>query len=160
MHPILADPTKNNRTPTSPGIRSKRLETKKGFEIGEKYDAVLIGTYISLRPRYYVQTGKQADILTDWGLLTFAFAPLHAPFDAHQFYYHASFLSRKQYSSIHHARNPEYIKRVNRLYQAGVLQKAEVWSKPNGLIVWKDIILFVADGIELERCKKQFEREN
>ena len=45
------------------------------------------------------------------------------------------------------------------LYKAGILDKARAWPHENGLIVWKDVILFVTDAKLLEEYKKQLARE-
>ncbi len=132
-----------------------RLEIQKDFDPSRKYDVVQVGHPISIRPRFY--TGQKGKHIGDAkSILYFSYDTDWVPFRACAFYYPTRF-HRKSFTAYYG--NKEYESRLKLLYQAGVLQKAEVWPKPNGLIVWKDIILFVIDGKELERYKKQFERE-
>ncbi len=87
-----------------------------------------------------------------------SFDPNFNVFSVPAFYYPTRF-RRRELSSYFYGQRRDYTAQLGRLYQAGVLQKSDVWSKPNGLIVWKDIIPFVTDKRELEQHKRQFERE-
>ncbi len=129
-----------------------RLEVQKDFDPAKKYDVVQIGTSISMRPRYFAHRDR---VLKSY-ILNCSYDPDFSVFCAHDFYYPTPF-RRKGFSSG--SPQPDYVSRLRDLYEAGVLQKAEVWPKANGLIVWKDTILFVTDGRELDNYRRKFERE-
>ncbi len=136
-----------------------RLEIRKDFRLGRKYDIIEIGDHssISLRRRYYTGVNKGFRDGAQY-ILNNSYDDNYRIFIPYEVYYPVQFLSGRKYPFAMR-KKPEYVAALKRLYQAGVLQKAEAWPKPNGLIVWKDTILFVTDGKELEMYKKQFERE-
>lgn len=131
-----------------------RLEIQKGFDPAKKFDIVEVGRTISMRPRYYVG-GHHAHTTH---LLDHSYDPNFSVFAAQEFFYPAPF-RKGCFSSYMGQKRKGYEARLKRLYEAGVLQRAEVWPKPNGLMVWKDIILFVTDGVELNNYREKFERE-
>ncbi len=133
-----------------------RLEIQKDFSPSHKYDIVQIGHSISLRPRFY--TGKREQFIGDTKpILHFSYDSEYFLFRAYELYYPTRF--RRDVFTAYYGNKPDYEARLKRLYEAGVLQKAEVWPKANGLIVWNDIILFVTDGGELDNVRKRLERE-
>ncbi len=133
-----------------------RLETQKDFDPAGKYDVVTIGYPIAMRPRYYAGV-MGANFTNVTSPMLGSYEQVSDPFRPHEFYYSSHF--RDKHFTLAHRNNPDYIARLKQLYQAGILHRAEVWPKPNGLIVWRDIILFVTDGRELDNYKKRFERE-
>lgn len=140
-----------------------RLEIQKDFDPAHKYEVVMVGWPISMRPRYYTKP-RQNLVSSAPSMFSSYDQPVH-PFMPYEFYYPTRFrIHLTCFSAYHETRlatsdKPKYIARLKCLYQAGVLQKAEVWPKPNGLIVWKNIILFVTDGKALEKYRKQFRQE-
>ena len=129
-----------------------RLEIQKDFDVTKKYKVVQIGPEISMRPRYIkAKPGKPtANMLQySWNLRSF---------DAVDFYCQQGF--RKEALSSYRSGDKLKVKvELKRLWEAGVLDKAQAWPHENGLIVWKDIILFVTDAKLLEEYKKQLAQE-
>ena len=129
-----------------------RLEMQKEFNPSHKYKIIQIGESISLRKRYYVGSGYSV------GLLHHSYDAVWDVFHAHEFYYPTSFRDNLQFwpNTINNKADKEQLKR---LYDAGILDKAKAWPDENGLIVWKDIILYVTDEKILEDYKKQLQKE-
>ena len=133
-----------------------RLETRKEFDVNKKYKVIQVGGSYMLQPRFYtypVRTYENSyvDIL---------FASYEASWDlfhAYEFYYPVSFRAKENYRP--EMKNSKYKDQLKRLYEAGILDKARVWPHENGLIVWKDVILFITDAKALENCKKQLAKE-
>ncbi len=128
-----------------------RLEVQKDFDVTRKYKVVQIGPEIPMRPRYIKQIPKVRthDMLQfSWNLF---------PFVAENFYYPADFIrTRLRFERLD---DPKYKAQLKHLWEAGTLDKARAWPHENGLIVWKDIILFVTNAKLLEEYKKQLAKE-
>lgn len=131
-----------------------RLEMQNAFDPAKQYDVIQVGKALSMRRCYY--TGENKHALSP--LLESSYNPNFSTFIGQSFFYPKRFCRRMLSTDCPgHRRDCAALLKI--LYEAGVLQKAEVWPRANSLIVWKDIILFVTDGKELENYKKQFARE-
>ena len=135
-----------------------RLETQKGFDINHKYKVVNIGSLMPMRPRYATNsTFGQGFSLP---LVSFSYN-LH-PFDLITFYAPINFVSLKVWlrgNKMLTDLETGYKIELKRLWEAGILDKAQVWPHENGLIVWKDVILIVTDVEMLEKYKRQLANE-
>ena len=133
-----------------------RMEIQKDFDVKRKYNIIQIGRSISLRSRFYKETSLQEGFY-DGGLslLSFGYDAPWDSFHAHEFYYQTDFRDENPPRPD----DPKYKAQLKRLWEAGILDKASAWPHENGLIVWKDVILFVTDAKALENCKKQLARE-
>lgn len=135
-----------------------RLEIQEDFDMNQKYRIVQIGDPISLRPRFYDKV-RPSGRLYDQGsdLLRYSYDTPWDLFHAHEFYYPTKF--RGESLRPDRPNDPKYRDQLKRLWEAGILDKARAWPHENGLIVWKDIILFVTDAKLLEEYKKQLAQE-
>ena len=138
-----------------------RMEIQKDFDVNRKYDIIQIGAPISLRPRFY-RKSYPSSAFHDYAenLLTSSYDARWDVFHAHEFYYPTKF--RVEGPPTHRPNRPDdpkYKAQLKRLWEAGILDKARAWPHENGLIVWKDVILFVTDAKLLEEYKKQLEKE-
>lgn len=134
-----------------------RLEMQENFNPNFKYKIVQIGEPIAMRPKYFGSYSKDF-VGGAPGGLTFAYDASWDVFHAYEFYYPTNF---RQTPSI----NPEtddkvYLAELKRLYDAGVLDKAQAWPHPKGLIVLDDVILYVTDQKALEKYKQKFLEES
>ena len=133
-----------------------RLETRKEFDVNKKYKVIQVGGSYMLQPRFYTYPvwtyeNSYVDIL---------FASYEASWDlfhAYEFYYPVPFRAKENYRP--EMKNSKYKDQLKRLYEAGILNKARAWPHENGLIVWRDVILFITDAKALENCKKQLAKE-
>lgn len=132
-----------------------RMEIQKDFDMRRKYKIIQIGQPIAMRPRFHKKTYPTK---TDKRVvLNFSY---DAPFDvfhAYEFYYPTSFRGERPRPDFLAA--PKYKAQLKRLWEAGILDKARAWPHENGLIVWRDVILFITDAKALENCKKQLAKE-
>ena len=133
-----------------------RIETQADFDIDKKYKVVRIGRQISMRPRF----AANSTFGSEYSLPLVSFGYDLYPFDSLAFYYPINFVSWKLKCDT----DLKYLKSGNkdqlrRLWEAGILDKARAWPHENGLIVWKDVILFVTDAKLLEEYKKQLAQE-
>ena len=135
-----------------------RMENQKDFDVNRKYDIVQIGAPISLRSRFY-RKSYPSNGFHDHAenLLSFSYDARWDLFHAHEFYYQTDF--RGERPRPDRPNDPKYKAQLKRLWEAGILDKASAWPHENGLIVWKDVILFVTDAKALENCKKQLTKE-
>ena len=134
-----------------------RMERQTDFNIRRKYAVVQIG-WISLRPRFYEQSYPLEGFHDNAeSLLSYTFDCHWSAFSAHAFYYQTDF--RGTHLRFNRPNDPKYKAQLKRLWEAGVLDKAQAWPHENGLIVWEDVILFVTDAKLLEEYKKQLAKE-
>ena len=133
-----------------------RMESQKNFDINRKYKIVQIGAEIRMRPRY----AANSTFGSKYSLPLVSFGYNLDAFDGTVFYYPLNFVSQKMkcYTELK-ALKPGYQDQLKLLYEAGILDKAQAWPHKNGLIVWKDVILFVTDAKLLEEYKKQLAQE-
>ena len=137
-----------------------RLEIQKDFDVNKRYKVVQIGVPISLRPHFHNKIlPLPSDRFYDQGsdLLKYSYDARWDLFHAHEFYYSTKF--RDERFRYDRANDPKYRAQLKRLWEAGILDKAQAWPHENGLIVWKDVILFITDAKALENCKKQLAKE-
>ena len=135
-----------------------RLEIQKDFDVNRKYNIIQIGMPISLRPRFYGKPWPKGGFETSGGLqLMCTFDPPFSLFSAYTFYYPTNFRGWTFFPD--RLNDPKYKAQLRRLWEAEILDKAQAWPYENGLIVWKDVILFVTDAKALENCKKQLAQE-
>ena len=133
-----------------------RLETQDAFDPDETYDIVQIGNFSGARKNFYApQKAKRGSS----GLLGHSYDPKWSPFRAQKFFYSDVLKTNLHFNSIYAGDNREYIDAITDLYAAGVLQKAQAWPKENSLIVYKNIILLVADEKELEAILEKMEQK-
>ena len=132
-----------------------RLEMQKEFNPLKKYKIIQVGDSVSLRKRYYAQKQEK---LKNAGLIGHSYDANWDLFHAHEFYYPTAFRDKLRFwpNTID---NGGYKRQLKRLYDAGILNKAKAWPDKNGLIVWKDIILYITDEKILEDYKKQLQEE-
>ena len=135
-----------------------RMEIQEDFDVNRKYKIIQIGRPISLRSRFYKKL-RSSTKFHDSGnsLLSFSYDAPWDLFHAHEFYYQTEF--RGEILRSDRPNDPKSKAQLKRLWEAGILDKAQAWPHENGLIVWKDIILFVTDAKALENCKKQLSIE-
>ena len=136
-----------------------RMELQKDFSPERRYRLFSIGSPISQRPRFFYKNPYPKGKFHDVGATL-----LHAGFDApwsviraHEFYYQTEFI-RDRFRDDR-LNDPKCKAAFKQLWEAGILDKARAWPHENGLIVWKDVILFVTDAKRLENCKKQLSKE-
>ncbi len=135
-----------------------RLERQKDFDTNRKYQIVQIGMPISLRSKFYGKSYSSTGFHDRAAnLLSFSYDTVWNPFVAHEFFYPTYF--RGERPRPDHPNDPKYRAQLKRLWEAGILDKAQAWPHENGLIVWKDVILFVTDAKLLEEYKKQLAKE-
>ena len=135
-----------------------RMEIQKDFDVNRKYKIIQIGMPISLRSRFYKEMGSSKKSYgREDSLLAFSYDATWDVFHAYEFYYQTEF--RGEYPHPTRPNDPKYRTQLKRLWEAGVLDRARAWPHENGLIVWKDVILFVTDAKALENCKKQLSKE-
>ena len=136
-----------------------RMENQKDFDRNRKYKIVQIGMPIALRPRFYGKPWpKRGFDRNNVGVpLTSGYEHFASLFSPHTFYYQTDF--RRTIMRPDRPNDPRYKAQLKRLWEAGVLDKAQAWPHENGLIVWKDVILFVTDAKLLEEYKKQLAQE-
>ncbi len=134
-----------------------RMEIQKDFDVNRKYKVIQIGRPISLRLRFYKKL-RPSKRVHNYGnsLLSYSYDAPWDLFHACEFYYQTEFRGEHPHP-IHP--NTKYRAQLKRLWKAGILDKARAWPHENGLIVWKDVILFVTDAQLLEDYKKQFAKE-
>ncbi len=135
-----------------------RMEIQKDFDVSRKYNIIQIGMPISMRSRFYKKL-RPSKRFHDHGnsLLSFSYDAPWDLFHAYEFYYQTEF--RGEHPRPNHPNDPKYRAQLKRLWEAGILDKARAWPHENGLIVWKDVILFVTDAKLLEEYKKQLAKE-
>ena len=135
-----------------------RMEVQKDFDTNKKYKIIQVGMPISLRSRFYKKT-RPSKRFHDNGdsLLSFSYDAPWDLFHAYEFYYQTEFRGERPRPT--RPNDPKYRVQLKRLWEAGILDKAQAWPHENGLIVWKDIILFVTDAKRLEDFKKQLAQE-
>ena len=135
-----------------------RMEIQKDFDVNRKYKIIQIGMPISLRSHFYKKMGySKKSYGREDSLLSYSYDATWDVFHAYEFYYQTEF--RGEYPRPTRPNDPKYRTQLKRLWEAGILDKAQVWPRENGLIVWKDIILFITDAKALENCKKQLAKE-
>ncbi len=135
-----------------------RMEIQKDFDRHRKYRIVQIGKSIALRPRFYGRPWPRGGFDSDsWLALTGSYEHFAGLFSPHTFYYQTDFRRPNLHPEL--PNDPKYKAQLKRLWEAGILDKARAWPHENGLIVWKDVILFVTDAKLLEECKKQLAKE-
>lgn len=132
-----------------------RLDDQKNFDPTKKYSLIQIGFSSGLRKKYYI---PQPNELFSAGLLSHSYDPAWIPFRAPQYFYPTTFIS-SHWNSFHSKDNPDYQAALIRLKNGGILDKAEVWPRLNSLIIYEDIILFVADQKELENIRRELSRK-
>ena len=135
-----------------------RMESQKDFDVNRRYKIIQIGMPISLRSRFYkeMESSKRFYGRED-SLLSLSYDATWDVFHAYEFYYPTEF--RGDHPRPTRPNAPEYKTQLKRLWEVGILDKAQAWPHENGLIVWKDVILFVTDAKLLEECKKQLAKE-
>ena len=129
-----------------------RMEIQKDFDVNRKYKIIQIGMPISLRRRFYRESCSCEN-----ALLAFAYDGPWRVLQTNEFYYPTDFIGESPRPD--RPDDPKYRAQLRRLWEAGILDKAQAWPHEDGLIVWKDVILFVTDAKVLENCKKQFVKE-
>ena len=135
-----------------------RMEIQKDFDVNRKYNIIQIGMPISLRSRFYKEMGSSKEFYgREDSLLSFSYDATWDVFHAYEFYYQAEF--RGERPRPDRPNDPKYKAQLKRLWEAGILDKAQAWPHENGVIVWKDVILFITDAKALENCKKQLAKE-
>ena len=135
-----------------------RMEIQKDFDIEKRYKVIQVGLPIPLRPRFYGKPWPSKPFHNGGGTpLTQSFDPSFGSFSSYAFYYRTDFRGENFRSD--NPNDPKYKAQLKRLWEAGILDKAQVWPHENGLIVWKDVILFVTDAKALENFKKQLAKE-
>ena len=137
-----------------------RMESQKDFDVNRRYKIIQIGMPISLRSRFYSGTYTCFQNFShgiEDTFLSSSYDPSWNCFSAYEFYYQTEFRGERFRSG--HPNDPKYKAQLKRLWEAGILDKAQAWPHENGLIVWKDVILFVTDAKELEGYKKQLAQE-
>ena len=130
-----------------------RLETQKDSDVNKKYKVVQIGR-ISMRPRF----ATNSTFGSEYSLPLVSFGYDFNPFDGLNFYWPINFVSFKCDTKLKYLK-PVCKDQLKLLHEAGILDKARAWPHENGLIVWKDVILFVTDAKLLEEYKKQLAHE-
>ena len=135
-----------------------RMEIQKDFDVNQEYNIIQIGAPISLRPHFYVEP-YQSRGFHDKGcsLLTFSFDCPWRIFECYESHYPTCFKGEKFCLTVYS--DFEHEAQLRRLWETGILDKAQAWPHENGLIVWKDIILFVTDAKLLEEYKKQLAKK-
>ena len=133
-----------------------RLETDPGFDVKETYTIVQIGIFPSARKKFI--SDKTEKRISD-GMGEHAYDPYWKPFSAQQAFYPVPLKIRNRLSSDYD-KNFSYSSVINDLYENGVLKKAKAWPDQNGLIVYKDIILIVADEKKLANLLKELDEKN
>ena len=136
-----------------------RMEEQTGFNAYKKYKIIQVGLPISMRPRFYEKSLPSVPF-HDWGfsLLTASYDfPAPGRFCSYEFYYPTAFRDGERFHPD--IKNTRYKAQLKRLWEAGVLDRACAWPHKNGIIVWKDIILFITDAVLLEKYKKQLAQE-
>ena len=136
-----------------------RMEIQKDFDVNRKYNIIQIGGSIRLRPRFYGKSYPSAGYHDHaHSLLSFSYDTPWDLFHAHEFFYPTNFRGGARLHP-NHPNDPKYRAQLKRLWEAGILDKACAWPHENGLIVWKDVILFITDAKLLEEYKKQLAKE-
>ena len=135
-----------------------RMEIQKDFDVNRKYNIIQIGMPISLRSRFYEKMRPSKGFLSNgFSLLSYSYEAPWDIFHAHEFYYPIKF--RGEHPRPDRPNDLKYRAQLKRLWEAGILDKAQAWPHENGLIVWEDVILFVTDAKLLEEYKKQLAQE-
>ena len=129
-----------------------RMEIQEDFDPMRKYKIIQIGNPVSLRRRFY-----RGFISQENALLAFAYDCPWRVFQTNEFYYPTDFIGESLRPN--YPNDPKYKAQLKRLWEVGILDKAQAWPHENGLIVWKDVILFVTDAKLLEEYKKQLAQE-
>lgn len=133
-----------------------RLETQPEFDANKTYTLIQIGHFSGAREKFIPKIAKK---IVAGGMGGHVYDPHWRPFSAHQAFYPVELQIKQKFNSIQFSvlSNDSYRKVMEDLYKNGVLQKAKAWPKENSLIVYKDIILVVADEAALEKILKEID---
>ncbi len=135
-----------------------RMEVQKDFDVGKKYKVIQIGMPITLRPHFLGKAWPTKKVHDKETMLMYSYTGPWSPLQSGEFYYQTYFRGERVRSDKGLMLS-QYKSELKRLWEAGILEKAKAWPHENGLIVWKDVILFVTDAKLLDEYKQQLSKE-
>lgn len=123
-----------------------RIETDKNFSYKKKYCGVLFG-----KPQNAFREGFNTDILPIWEMeQVFRYTMSKNVFEGCKMYSDLM----QDFMDNNHKENKAFNTLISRLHKAGILDKLQPYPHKNSIVVFEDIIVFVASEGNLEAIRK------